>query len=154
MTTDKSVAKMMENVAVVIAHRHYVCFAISKRENIFEYWRRRGVDQLPPIGARGEFVADLWAAAQARIGRPPPPSPVDDVSRPPREGGEPFRRMSRPAPLPPATVLPPCVVCMTSPREYAPVPCGHLSLCHACVQLVSECPICRDQGAFTRIYLP
>jgi hypothetical protein len=36
-----------------------------------------------------------------------------------------------------------CVVCMSSPQEMAIDPCGHLSMCHACLSTVGACPVCR-----------
>ena len=46
-----------------------------------------------------------------------------------------------------------CVVCMTSKKQYAFVPCGHVCVCEACAELIDkstrECPMCC--GACTQI---
>jgi len=36
-----------------------------------------------------------------------------------------------------------CVVCLTSKRDCALVPCGHASFCCDCAKKLKECPICR-----------
>ena len=47
-----------------------------------------------------------------------------------------------------------CVVCLESPRSFAFVPCGHLSLCITCANLYTSkrrtfsCVICRGQSSF------
>jgi hypothetical protein len=35
------------------------------------------------------------------------------------------------------------VVCLDQPRQFAIVPCGHVSLCRTCVARVDSCPLCR-----------
>ncbi len=35
-----------------------------------------------------------------------------------------------------------CSSCLTEPRQYAPVSCGHLSLCSGCVEDAVSCPVC------------
>jgi len=42
--------------------------------------------------------------------------------------------------------LPTCVCCLDAPASMAPVPCGHLALCEACVMRLDRftCPVCRQ----------
>ncbi len=51
-----------------------------------------------------------------------------------------------------------CLICMDNPREFAVLPCGHLSLCESCTPAITQrgiCPYCRGpvQGVL-RIYTP
>lgn len=48
-----------------------------------------------------------------------------------------------------------CVVCLTRPRSYAIVPCGHMCLCETCTPTIGPiCPMCRrDVGTTMRIYM-
>ena len=44
-----------------------------------------------------------------------------------------------------------CIICMTDPREYAVLPCGHFCLCASCQASMlrpnSTCPLCRNPVA-------
>ena len=37
-----------------------------------------------------------------------------------------------------------CVVCMSSPRSLALMPCGHIAVCSCCYDRLKQCPICRS----------
>ena len=37
-----------------------------------------------------------------------------------------------------------CVVCLTNPKKYILVPCGHYQYCEDCVALLQKCPLCRS----------
>ena len=47
-----------------------------------------------------------------------------------------------------------CVICMDKPKEYACIPCGHLSLCGQCKDRFDyRCPLCRrDCDSVIKIY--
>ena len=46
-----------------------------------------------------------------------------------------------------------CVLCLTTERQIACLPCGHLTSCVACGHSLKTCPICRAPvKAFVRIY--
>eukprot|EP00636_Phaeomonas_parva_P015633 CAMPEP_0118888366 /NCGR_PEP_ID=MMETSP1163-20130328/25679_1 /TAXON_ID=124430 /ORGANISM="Phaeomonas parva, Strain CCMP2877" /LENGTH=361 /DNA_ID=CAMNT_0006826929 /DNA_START=514 /DNA_END=1599 /DNA_ORIENTATION=- len=52
-----------------------------------------------------------------------------------------------------------CVICMTDPKEFAVLPCGHFCLCSSChaslLQPRSKCPICRNPvAAFLKLGNP
>ncbi|KAJ1559940.1 hypothetical protein HK405_008817, partial [Cladochytrium tenue] len=36
-----------------------------------------------------------------------------------------------------------CIVCVSAPKSHVLVPCGHQTLCGACAEKVSSCPLCR-----------
>jgi hypothetical protein len=45
-----------------------------------------------------------------------------------------------------------CSICLTRPRNYANIKCGHLCSCDHCVShLENKCPICRQNGQFIKI---
>lgn len=51
-----------------------------------------------------------------------------------------------------------CIVCFDAERTHALVPCGHLCVCKACVELILEqrgtCPLCRKVCAMAmRVYI-
>lgn len=37
-----------------------------------------------------------------------------------------------------------CVVCLSAPRDYVLVPCGHNCVCEDCCYSISSCPLCRE----------
>ncbi|CAF1458838.1 unnamed protein product [Adineta steineri] len=48
----------------------------------------------------------------------------------------------------------PCVLCLTTERQVACLPCGHLTSCVACGHSLKTCPLCRATvKAFVRIYI-
>ena len=54
-----------------------------------------------------------------------------------------------------------CCICYDGPCDTAPVPCGHMSFCHACIiehhrrDPLKGCPICdKEIVMITRIYMP
>lgn len=49
---------------------------------------------------------------------------------------------------------PQCVICMCQPEEVAVDPCGHVSMCRHCSELVSQCPVCRAPiNKLLRVYV-
>ena len=45
-----------------------------------------------------------------------------------------------------------CVICMSSPKTVAAVPCGHMVTCSAC-PVTSKCPVCRQPvESLLRVY--
>lgn len=36
-----------------------------------------------------------------------------------------------------------CTVCLDRPKEMTFRPCGHLTTCHQCAELLFTCPLCR-----------
>ena len=78
------------------------------------------------------------------------PEPVSPASPAASEREEP-----EPAPRGGASQPAVCCICLAEPAKFAPVPCGHLSLCHACKEAVEgqqgqkRCPMCR--GEFSMI---
>ena len=48
-----------------------------------------------------------------------------------------------------------CIICDDQPREYANMNCGHLCACKSCAdKCENKCPICKNAGRFSRIYIP
>ncbi|CAF3578311.1 unnamed protein product [Rotaria sordida] len=48
----------------------------------------------------------------------------------------------------------PCLLCLTTERQVACLPCGHLTSCVACGHSLKVCPLCRAVvKAFVRIYV-
>lgn len=41
-----------------------------------------------------------------------------------------------------------CIVCLEQRRQICAVPCGHISMCHACATPISDCPVCRTNMMF------
>lgn len=59
----------------------------------------------------------------------------------------------RPRVLPKKEEPMPCLLCLTTERQVACLPCGHLTSCVACGHSLKTCPICRGTvKAFVRIY--
>jgi hypothetical protein len=59
----------------------------------------------------------------------------------------------RPRVLPKTEEQGACVLCLTTERQVACLPCGHLTSCVACGHSLKTCPICRAAvKAFVRIY--
>ena len=38
-----------------------------------------------------------------------------------------------------------CIICLCEPSSIIILPCGHLNICDACFQRISECPTCRKE---------
>jgi hypothetical protein len=38
-----------------------------------------------------------------------------------------------------------CVICLTEPRGYALVPCGHFAYCASCAAGQARCALCRKK---------
>ena len=37
-----------------------------------------------------------------------------------------------------------CIICFSSPKSHAAVPCGHQCVCGDCSTRMKECPVCRN----------
>ena len=37
-----------------------------------------------------------------------------------------------------------CIICFSSPKSHAAVPCGHQCVCADCSARLKKCPVCRD----------
>ena len=47
-----------------------------------------------------------------------------------------------------------CILCDDNPREYTNIKCGHLCVCKNCsIRCENKCPICKNEGPFSRIYI-
>ena len=48
-----------------------------------------------------------------------------------------------------------CIVCFQNSRQYACVPCFHLTVCSTCVTRLERCPTCRCRSeSFQRVFVP
>ena len=48
-----------------------------------------------------------------------------------------------------------CCICLDLQSSFAPIPCGHLSLCKNCYKIIGNfCPICNKKiNTFLKIYI-